>query len=48
MTEVAVSLFGYTLKAIIFAAIAYAGIIFGKKFRYKKDAGRVVNSQESR
>lgn len=30
-----------SVKAIIFAGIAYAGIICGKKFRDKKDAGKV-------
>ena len=48
MTEVAVSLIGYTFKAIIFAVIAYAGIILGKKFRDKKDAERAAGSQEGR
>lgn len=27
----------YAVKAAIFAALAYAGIIFGKKYRDKKD-----------
>ena len=48
MTEVAVSLIGYTFKAIVFAVIAYAGIILGKKFRDSKDAGKAVESQESK
>ncbi len=29
---------GYVIKVVIFAAIAYAGIICGKKFRDKNDA----------
>ena len=38
MAAIATSLIGYTVKAVIFAALAYAGIICGKKFRDKKDA----------
>ena len=45
MMEVATSLFQYGLKAVIFAIIAYAGIIGGKKLRDKKDADKAVNSQ---
>ncbi|MCI9282667.1 MAG: hypothetical protein HFG56_05180 [Lachnospiraceae bacterium] len=48
MTEVMISLLGYTFKAIVFAGIAYAGIILGKKFRDSKDAGRAVEGQESK
>ena len=33
MSAIATSFIGYTLKAVIFAVIAYAGIICGKKFR---------------
>ena len=33
MAAVAISFIGYTIKAVIFAGIAYAGIICGKKFR---------------
>ncbi len=33
MSAIAASFFGYTIKAVIFAAIAYAGIICGKKFK---------------
>ena len=33
MSAIAASFIGYTVKAVIFAAIAYAGIICGKKFR---------------
>ena len=40
MAAIATSLIGYTVKAVIFAALAYAGIICGKKFRDKKDAER--------
>lgn len=48
MTEVAVSLIGYTFKAIVFAVIAYVGILLGKKYRDKKDAEKAVGSQEGR
>ena len=40
MAAIATILIGYTVKAVIFAALAYAGIICGKKFRDKKDAER--------
>ena len=40
MAAIATSLIGYTVKAVIFAALAYAGIICGKKFRDNKDAER--------
>lgn len=40
MAAIASSLIGYTLKVICFAAIAYAGIICGKKFRDKKDVDK--------
>ena len=40
MAAIATSLIGYTVKAVIFAALAYAGIICGKKFRDKKEADR--------
>ena len=33
MSAIAASFIGYTVKAAIFAALAYAGIICGKKFR---------------
>ncbi len=33
MTSVAISFVGYTVKAAVFAVIAYAGILCGKKFR---------------
>ena len=48
MTKVIISLLAYTFKAIVFAVIAYAGIILGKKFRDSKDAGRAVESQEGK
>lgn len=48
MSSIAVSILGYSVKAVIFAAIAYAGIICGKKFRDKKDAEKAVSSQEGR
>lgn len=38
MAAVAASFLEYGIKAVVFAALAYAGIIFGKKFRDKKDA----------
>ena len=40
MAEIATSVIGYTVKEVIFEALAYAGIICGKKFRDKKDADR--------
>lgn len=44
MSAIAASFIGYTVKAVIFAAVAYAGIICGKKFRdsrtEKKKIGR--------
>ncbi len=33
MAAIVSSFIGYTIKAVIFAGIAYAGIICGKKFR---------------
>jgi len=41
MAAVAVSFLQLTIKAVIFAGLAYAGIICGKKFRDKKDAEKV-------
>lgn len=38
MAAVVASLLGYTVKAVIFGILAYAGIVCGKKFRDKKDA----------
>ncbi len=32
------SFIGYSVKAAIFAAVAWAGIVLGKKFRDKKDS----------
>lgn len=32
------SLIGYVGKAAVFAAVAWAGIVLGKKFRDKKDS----------
>lgn len=48
MSAIAASFIQYAVKAIIFAAIAYAGIICGKKFRDKKDAEKAVGSQDGR
>ena len=48
MSAIAASFFQYGVKAVIFAAIAYAGIICGKKFRDKKDAKKAAVSQEGR
>lgn len=48
MSSIAVSLLGYGVKAVIFAAIAYAGILCGKKFRDKKDAEKAAGSQKGR
>ncbi|MGN0158052.1 MAG: hypothetical protein ACI39W_02765 [Brotaphodocola sp.] len=38
MAAIAFSFLGYAVKAVVFAALAYAGIVLGKKFRDKKDA----------
>lgn len=35
---VIISFIGYSIKVVIFAAIAYAGILCGKKFRDRNDA----------
>lgn len=48
MSAIAASFLQYGVKALIFAAIAYAGIICGKKFRDKKDAQKAAESQEGR
>lgn len=48
MAEIMVSFVGYAFKVIVFAVIAYAGIILGKKFRDSRDAGKAVESQESK
>lgn len=48
MSSIAISFLGYSVKALIFAGIAYAGIICGKKFRDKKDAEKAASSQEGR
>lgn len=42
MSAIATSFLGSIVKAICFAAIAYAGIICGKKFRDKKDANKTA------
>ena len=44
MMQVAGSLITYGLKVVIFAVIAYAGIIGGKKLRDKKDAEKAASS----
>lgn len=48
MTAIAGSFVSLALKAVIFAAIAYAGIICGKKYRDKKDAGKALESKEGK
>lgn len=48
MSAVAISFVGYSIKAIIFAVVAYAGIMCGKKYRDKKDASKAVVSQEGK
>lgn len=48
MSAIAGSILQYGIKAVVLAAIAYAGILCGKKFRDKKDAEKAVDSQESR
>jgi membrane protein implicated in regulation of membrane protease activity len=47
MATVAVSFIGYVVKVVIFAAIAFAGIMCGKKLRDKNDAKKAAQSQES-
>jgi hypothetical protein len=47
MATVAVSFIGYVVKAVIFAVIAFAGIMCGKKLRDKNDAKKAAQSQES-
>lgn len=41
MSAIAASFIGYTVKAVIFAAVAYAGIICGKKFRDSRTEKRI-------
>lgn len=48
MAQIGISFLGYTFKALIFAVLAYAGIICGKKFRDKKDADKAAVSQEGK
>lgn len=48
MTAIAASILEYGLKAAVFAALAYAGIICGKKFRDKKDAGEAASASKGR
>jgi len=48
MAAIATSLVGYTVKAIIFGVVAYAGIICGKKFKDKKVASQAQGSQEGK
>lgn len=48
MSAVAISFLGYSVKVVIFAVIAYAGIICGKKYRDKKDAAKAAGSQEGK
>lgn len=43
MAEIAASFLGYTVKALVFAVLAYAGIICGKKFRDKRDAEKATS-----
>ncbi len=40
MSVVLASLVQYIVKVLIFAAVAWAGITCGKKFRDKKDAAK--------
>ncbi len=48
MAAIATSFAGYTLKAVIFGVIAYAGIICGKKLKDKKVASQAQGSQEGK
>lgn len=46
MAAVATSFLGYSLKVVIFAVIAYAGIVCGKKYRdYKADKLKEIISE---
>ena len=42
------SLIANGVKAVIFAVLAYAGIILGKKFRDSRDAKKASSSQEGK
>ena len=42
------SLIATGVKAVIFAVLAYAGIILGKKFRDSRDAKKASSSQEGK
>lgn len=48
MAAIGASFLGYTFKALVFAVLAYAGIICGKKFRDKKDADKAAVSREGK
>lgn len=37
MAAITANFIFYAIKAAVFAALAYAGIVLGKKFRDKKD-----------
>lgn len=53
MSAIAISFLGYTLKAVIFAGLAYGGIICGKKFRdsrtekFKKTVSEAVSDSRN-
>ena len=42
------SLIANGVKAVIFAVLAYAGIILGKKFRDSRDVKKASSSQEGK
>lgn len=46
MSAIAGSFLGYTIKVVIFATVAYAGILCGKKFRDKKDSQKAASQQK--
>ena len=48
MSAVLASLVQYIVKVLIFAAVAWAGITCGKKFRDKKDAAKNLVRKEER
>ncbi len=48
MTTLVSSFIGTAVKTMIFAGIAYAGIVCGKKYKDKKVASQAGGSQEGK
>lgn len=46
MAAIASSFIEYTIKAVVFGLLAYAGILCGKKFRDSRDDKKAVESQK--